>query len=752
MSLVRVRRMASRSTVLLAWGLCTLSGALSAAAADPHQAVADAAPGAPTNVTATAAVGFGGARVTWNAPSDGGSPITGYTVMVYSSSNQLVQKVSAGASATSSSVGNLTLGGTYTLTVQASNNLGSGPASSPPVSVTPVGCTSSLGAADRVGPARQSIAGWAFISRGYELSHATVSLWTLGGRRIPGASARTGPTGGFALSPLARELPRTFVVTVRGRLIGDRRLARSFAFSALVHRRDLGRIVYVGLASTVLLDYVRAHPRVSDGTAATRVRRALGIPTWHNLGYDLYNISPRWYSAAKVMKLAAVRGGMNGLVNALARKVRGGGVVRRPPLGGSAETPRDADGSGMLYPRQVQPYSSAWFMLNLGAGAVSAVGSAGAGWLFNAIGLNPTPSYIKTIEDQLNRLQAELEQLQDEVSALNVLVQQTYFAQQSNQLTDARSALDTAMEDEAWLANDTDEASQWHFSQVDFCHDIKPIATNDKPWGSTRVLFTNVLVNVMPPQKPLALQGAILLKNQGADYPFWTVSESQNVFEMADYWNQYAVEALDVYLEYEHGIGEQQYCDNPPTDAGCPLQNETDLTQKLANNVVGTLKNSQGTPLEPLPVGYTIDLRSGLMWCMFCSPVAQSYNAAVSGLSSGVYGGQPVLAFKNFKVTGRQQISNLLSGFTGGDRVKWLVDKAGLNPSWVNASSPNAPGHLYLWTTDVYSCGGKCQPAQYLFDLKTGSTSGTEFPQYSDYYLPARSIPKSEVYFPDQAP
>jgi hypothetical protein len=140
------------------------------------------------------------------------------------------------------------------------------------------------------------------------------------------------------------------------------------------------------------------------------------------------------------------------------------------------------------------------------------------------------------------------------------------------------------------------------------------------------------------------------------------------------------------------------------------------------------------------------------MWCTFCSPAALPYNDAVSGLSSGLYGGQPVLAFKNFKIPSRQQISNLLSGFTGNDRVKWLVDKAGLNQTWLNASTPGAPGHLYLWTVDVNSCGGKCQPAQYVFDLKTGNTSGSDFPQYPEYYLPKRSIPKSEVYFPDQAP
>jgi hypothetical protein len=104
----------------------------------------------------------------------------------------------------------------------------------------------------------------------------------------------------------------------------------------------------------------------------------------------------------------------------------------------------------------------------------------------------------------------------------------------------------------------------------------------------------------------------------------------------------------------------------------------------------------------------------------------------------------------------RQLFANLLSdsGYSSGDRVKWLVDspKVGLNPSWLNASTPNAPGHLYLWTSDVYSCGGKCRASQYLFDLKTGDGGVYTDPAGSEYYLPVRSLPKTNVFIPDQAP
>jgi hypothetical protein len=95
------------------------------------------APGAPTGVSATA--GNQAATVSWTAPSNnGGSAITGYTVNVYpSGATSPSQQLSAGASATSLSVGGLTNGTSYTFTVQASNAVGTSPESSRSNAVTP---------------------------------------------------------------------------------------------------------------------------------------------------------------------------------------------------------------------------------------------------------------------------------------------------------------------------------------------------------------------------------------------------------------------------------------------------------------------------------------------------------------------------------------------------------------------------------------------------------------------------------------
>ncbi len=89
-------------------------------------------PSAPQNVTATA--GDGKVKVTWEPPvSDGGSPITGYTVTASRNSSNF--KASFGPSATSGTIRSLMNGKTYTVTVVAKNANGTG-TSSPKISVS----------------------------------------------------------------------------------------------------------------------------------------------------------------------------------------------------------------------------------------------------------------------------------------------------------------------------------------------------------------------------------------------------------------------------------------------------------------------------------------------------------------------------------------------------------------------------------------------------------------------------------------
>jgi peptidoglycan/xylan/chitin deacetylase (PgdA/CDA1 family) len=98
---------------------------------DPSPTV-PGAPGTPSGVAGDASV-----AVSWTAPtSDGGSPITGYTVTA--SPGGATCSTSGALSCT---VTALTNGTAYTFTVRATNSIGTGPASAPSAPVTPATVT-----------------------------------------------------------------------------------------------------------------------------------------------------------------------------------------------------------------------------------------------------------------------------------------------------------------------------------------------------------------------------------------------------------------------------------------------------------------------------------------------------------------------------------------------------------------------------------------------------------------------------------
>jgi hypothetical protein len=104
-------------------------------------------PSAPSSVVATG--GDGIATVSWDAPSDGGSPITGYTVTQSPGGTE----VTVGSGTTVAVIDGLTNGTIYTFTVAATNDLGQGPSSSPSPPIVPVG-----GSRSRLGPHLATIA------------------------------------------------------------------------------------------------------------------------------------------------------------------------------------------------------------------------------------------------------------------------------------------------------------------------------------------------------------------------------------------------------------------------------------------------------------------------------------------------------------------------------------------------------------------------------------------------------------------
>jgi hypothetical protein len=148
-------------------------------------------PGAPTIGTATA--GDAAATVTWTPPtSDGGAPITGYTVTALDSSKNVVGTVTVTGNVTTATVTGLTNGTAVTLKVVATNAVGTSPASAASNAVTP---TAPASAASAVSLSPASVTGGA-------ASTGTVTLTS------------AAPTGGALVSLASSDIAATVPASV----------------------------------------------------------------------------------------------------------------------------------------------------------------------------------------------------------------------------------------------------------------------------------------------------------------------------------------------------------------------------------------------------------------------------------------------------------------------------------------------------------------------------------------------------------
>jgi Domain of unknown function (DUF4082)/Fibronectin type III domain/Bacterial Ig domain len=168
------------------------------------------APTAPTEVSASAATRQ--ALVAWTAPvSEGGSPITGYTVTPYVGSNPQ-PPIHVSPATTSTMLTGLENGASYTFTVAASNEVGEGPASVASSAVLPQDTIFDFGAPATIdsGDARSTVLGVKFSSElagavtGIRFYKATTntgthigSLWTAGGTLLASATFTSETASGW---------------------------------------------------------------------------------------------------------------------------------------------------------------------------------------------------------------------------------------------------------------------------------------------------------------------------------------------------------------------------------------------------------------------------------------------------------------------------------------------------------------------------------------------------------------------------
>nr|WP_275889569.1 fibronectin type III domain-containing protein [Nakamurella flavida] len=145
-------------------------------------------PGAPTAVRATA--GKGQATVSWKAPGNGGSVISGYTVRTATADGAEVgQGCTVAGGARRCVVTGLTPGMSYVFTVTATNAVGEGPASAPS---TPVQVRGTFTVTTAPAISGSPAVGSELSATDGVWSPAPTSVthqWLRDGRRIPGATA-----------------------------------------------------------------------------------------------------------------------------------------------------------------------------------------------------------------------------------------------------------------------------------------------------------------------------------------------------------------------------------------------------------------------------------------------------------------------------------------------------------------------------------------------------------------------------------
>jgi hypothetical protein len=180
-----------------------------------NQSTTPVVPGTPASVIATA--GDGKATVSWAAPSDGGSPITSYTVTPSAGGSALTPTVVNGnPPATSATVTGLTDGTSYTFTVSATNAVGTGPASSPSSAVTPTAPTvpaAPAGVTATAGNAAATVSWTAPGNGGSPITSYTVTPYLAGAAQLATTVNGSPPATTTTVSGLTNGSAYTFKVT-----------------------------------------------------------------------------------------------------------------------------------------------------------------------------------------------------------------------------------------------------------------------------------------------------------------------------------------------------------------------------------------------------------------------------------------------------------------------------------------------------------------------------------------------------------
>jgi titin len=190
-------------------GTGTASAEASATPTTASQPSTATAPGS-TSLTATP-VSATQVNLSWSAPSNGGSAITGYKIEVKKGAGSF-ETLAANASSTSTTYAHtgLTVGTTYYYRVSAINSIGTGPAGD--ASATPKETTTPTLTATATSPTQISLS-WTAPSQTYQQKINGYKVEEKIGTKFKTVVENTGSTFAYQINGLATGKPHTYVVS-----------------------------------------------------------------------------------------------------------------------------------------------------------------------------------------------------------------------------------------------------------------------------------------------------------------------------------------------------------------------------------------------------------------------------------------------------------------------------------------------------------------------------------------------------------
>ncbi len=584
------------------------------------------------------------------------------------------------------------------------------------------------------------LAVWAHVDDDVPVAGATVRVYAtarppaswrgqpaerlLVGQSSGGGPRRTYRTG-VALLAFAR-LPRAFTVTVTGGRAGGRRVPG--AFSVVVGGYVSGTVVDVNPVTTLITDDLGAHRRsgrsISVARATTEIYRLLHIPGFVDqvdLGY-----STRYFDGASYLAAARRAGGIEKLDRALVAQARRGArhrflgaqIRRAPRLVGPVASVAALPVATALI-SQAFKFLAVQAASSLAGVAAEKAGTPALGWLLAAFGFkdalgDQTVLEIRRIVDQLSK---QVAQLQEQVGQLQRDLGVHAFSTLLHLTDGTLGQIDHATEQLEVLAKlGATAPNKAEFAQtiVDYigAHLLDAPAILNRSLGSHFPLAHNVIK---------AASGAL---GQRKFFGPQSSAEARGVYE---YFAAYQVQLAMLLQEYYHAK---------------PIDYSADTNRENLALLRGKVESQAGALKPDVPPDTVIDTKSREMWVTnLPAPKRRLFDIAQvlkgsggsvprfswrTGENVSPCGARPFdgstgvrgFAYCNWVLPTAEAYRRLIEGWNGKSPASWLVNVAGFNAGFIEAS-----GHV-KWVRMDYGIGlGRpyLHLSVYQFDLSNAS-------------------------------